>query len=307
VYHTSSGLMPERRVRKVDLSLAYTFSRYRSNIAATDGSGGDYSTLSVAEDYNRPHLRHFGSSGLDRTHQIAFTPTFELPRGPRISLIMLMASPLPLSVSIPQLDVGGVAGEIFRSDVTGDGTVGDLLPNTNIGSPGKYANNKLDGVITNYNRNIAGRLTPAGQDLVGAGLFSSLQMHTLGAYTPLISSCTPPTPSCGLPGRAAEETWLKTVDLRFSWPFALRERMKIEPNVAVFNVFNLANFGGPGGQLSGVLDGAPGTSLNNSTSPGVCGNSTGVCTSRLDRVLPGSGTYANGAPRQIEFGVRVTF
>ena len=307
LYHTSSGPMPLRRVRKVDLALSYTLSRYRSNIAARDGSGGDYSALSVAEDYNRPHLGHFGSSGLDRTHQVVFTPTFELPHGPQLSLITLLASPLPLSVYIPQMDGGGVAGEIFRSDITGDGTVGDLLPNTHIGSPGKYTSTKLDGVITNYNRNIAGRLTPAGQDLVGTGLFSALQMHTLGAYAPLISSCIPANPGCGLPGRPATETWLKTVDLRFSWPFALGERMKIEPNVAVFNAFNLANFGGPGGQLSGVLDGAPGTSLNNSTSPGVCGNNTGLCTSRLDRVLPGSGTYANGAPRQIEFGVRVTF
>jgi hypothetical protein len=218
-----------------------------------------------------------------------------------------MASPLPLSVYIPQTDGGGVPGEIFRSDITGDGTVGDLLPNTRIGSTGKYTNDKINNVITYYNRNYAGRITPAGQDLISAGLFSAQQLHTLGAYAPLISSCTPPTPGCGLPGRPATETWLKTVDLRFSWPFAFGEHMKIEPNFAVFNVFNLANFGGPGGQLSGILDGAPGTSLNNSSSPGVCGNSTAFCTSRLDRVLPGSGTYANGAPRQMEFGVRVTF
>ncbi len=307
VYHTSSGLMPQHRVRKVDLSLSYTLSRYRTNAAEPDGSGGDYSTLTIAQDYNRPHLGHFGSSGLDRTHQIAFTPTFELPRGPQLSLLAFMASPLPLSVYIPQEDGGGVPGEIFRSDITGDGTVGDLLPNTRIGSTGKYTNDKIDNVITYYNRNFAGRITPAGQDLISTGLFSAQQLHTLGAYAPLISSCTPPTPGCGLPGRPATETWLKTVDLRFSWPFAFGERMKIEPNFSVFNAFNLANFGGPGGQLSGILDGAPGTSLNNSSSPGVCGNSTAFCTSRLDRVLPGSGTYSNGAPRQMEFGVRVTF
>ena len=104
-----------------------------------------------------------------------------------------------------------------------------------------------------------------------------------------------------------KETWLKTVDLRLTWPFAVGDRFKVEPNFAVFNIFNLANFGGPGAQLGGILDGAPGTSLNNSSSPGVCGNSSAFCTSRLDRVLPGSGVYANGAPRQLEFGVRITF
>jgi hypothetical protein len=43
-------------------------------------------------------------------------------------MITHLASPLPLSAYVPQQDGGGVAGEIFRSDLTGDGTVGDLLP-----------------------------------------------------------------------------------------------------------------------------------------------------------------------------------
>jgi hypothetical protein len=30
-------------------------------------------------------------------------------------------------------------------------------------------------------------------------------------------------------------------------------------------------------------------------------------TQRLDRVLPGSGTYALGAPRQLQIGLRITF
>jgi len=306
-YHTSSAANPMRRVQKIDVGIAYTLSKYRTNIAAPDGSGGDYSTLNVAEDYNRPHLGHLGAAGMDRRHQLVFTPTVELPHGPRFSVITLLGSPLPLSVRIPQLDGGGVAGEIFRSDVTGDGTVGDLLTGTYIGSTGKYSSGKLNDAIVYYNQNVAGQLTPAGKALVAAGLFSLDQMQALGAYAPLISSCYPPTPSCGLPGHAAEATWLKTIDLRFSWPFSLGERVKLEPSFAVLNVFNFANFGGAGGQLSGVLDAAPGTSVNNSTSPGICGSSTTYCTSRLDRVLPGSGTYSIGAPRQMEFGVRVRF
>ena len=306
-YHTSSGVNPMRRVQKIDLALSYTLSRYRTNIAEPNGSGGDYSMLTVAQDYDRPHLGHFGSSGLDRTHQIVFTPTIETPRGLRISTILLVASPLPLSAYIPQLDGGGGAGEIFRSDVSGDGTVGDLVNGTFIGTTGKYTSDKVNQAIATYNRNMAGQLTPAGAVVASAGLFSAAQLHTLGAYAPLISSCNPPDPSCGLPGRPATETWLKTVDLRLTWPFAVGDRFKVEPNFAVFNIFNLANFGGPGAQLGGILDGAPGTSLNNSSSPGVCGNSSAFCTSRLDRVLPGSGVYANGAPRQLEFGVRITF
>jgi len=172
------------------------------------------------------------------------------------------------------------------------------LPNTTIGSTGKYSNLKLAQVITRYNQTYAGKLTPAGQALVNAGLFSQQQLLALGAYAPLIP---------GLPSHAAEATWLKTMDLHLSRPFHVGERVKMEPNVSVFNLFNWANFGGPGYQLSGVMNGAPGTSLNNASSGGYCGNTTAFCTARLDRILPGSGTYATGAPRQVEFGVRVTF
>jgi hypothetical protein len=289
---------PMRRVGRMDLAIAYAFSRYRSNLAEPNGSGGDYSLLNVAEDYNRPHLGHFGSSGLDRTHQLTFIPTAELAHGFRLAMIAHLASPLPLSVRVPQQDGGGVAGEIFRSDLTGDGTVGDLLPQTFIGSTGKYSTSKLTKVIQHYEATSAERLTPAGNSLVNSGLFTSDQLGKLRAFAPDIQ---------GLPGHYAQATWLKTVDLRLSRPFQVGERVRLDPSISVFNVFNFANFGGAGNQLSGVLNGAPGSSLNNASSAGFCGSSTTFCTSRLDRVLPGSGTYANGAPRQMEFGVRITF
>jgi hypothetical protein len=110
-----------------------------------------------------------------------------------------------------------------------------------------------------------------------------------------------------VPGNFAQAKWLRTVDLRLNWPFHIGERARLEPSVAIFNVFNIANFGGAGRQLNGVLDGAPGSSLNSASSPGACGNSTAFCTSRLDRILPGSGSYGLGAPRQIELGVKITF
>ena len=293
---------PSKRVGRLDIAIAYAFSRYRSNIAEPNGSGGDYSILNVAEDYNRPHLGHFGVAGLDRTHQLTFTPTAQLSHGLHVSMTAHLGSPLPLSAYIPQQDGGGVAGEIFHSDLTGDGTVGDLLPGF-LGSTGKYNTTKLTKAVDYYNSNFAGKLTPAGSALVNSGLFTGQQLISLGAYSPLIQSAQ----GQALPGHYAEQTWLKTMDIRFTRPFQVGERISVEPNVSVFNVFNWANFGGPGSQLSGVLNGAPGTSLNNASSAGYCGASTPLCSSRLDRVLPGSGTFANGAPRQMEFGVRVIF
>jgi len=298
-YHGVSGENPMRRLRRLEVAISYTLSRYSSNIAEPNGSGGDYSLMNVAEDYNRPHRGHWGASGMDRRHQFTFTPTADLPHGLQLTMIAHVASPLPLSAYLPQQDGGGVAGEIFRSDVTGDGTVGDLLPATFVGSTGKYSASNLTKAIAFYNSNYAGKLTPAGNDLLTSGLFSGQQLLALGAYSPLIQS---------LPGNAAQAIWLKTMDLRLNRPFQVGERVKLEPSVSVFNVFNWANFGGAGNQLSGVLNGAPGSSLNNSSSGGgYCGSSTTFCTSRLDRVLAGSGTYANGAPRQMEFGVRITF
>jgi hypothetical protein len=297
-YHVTTADNPWRDVKHLEVSIAYTLSRYRTNIAEPNGSGGDYSTLNPAEDYNKPHLGHWGASGLDRTHQLTFTPTADLAYKFRLSMIAHVASPLPLSAYIPQQDGGGVPGEIFRSDISGDGTVGDLLPSTIIGSTGKYSNSNLTKAIKYYDTNYAGQLTPAGNTLVNNQLFSALQLHQLGAYAPVIQP---------IPGRAAQATWLKTMDLRLSRPLQVTERVVLEPNISVFNVFNWANFGGPGGQLNGILDGAPGTSLNNATSGGYCGPSNNLCTQRLDRVLPGSGTFAYGAPRQLEFGLRVNF
>ena len=289
---------PTKRVQRMDIAIAYAWSRYRTNIAEPNGNGGDYSIMNVAGDYNRPHVQHWGSSGLDRTHQLTFIPTAELPHGLRLSMIAHLASPLPLSAYVPQQDGGGVAGEIFRSDISGDGTVGDLLPATYIGSTGKYSTSNLTKAIAFYNTHFGGKLTPAGAALANSGLFTGTQLVLLDAYSPVIQ---------GLPDHSAEATWLKTIDLRLSWPFRLGERVKLEPNASFFNVFNFANFGGAGNQLSGVLNGAPGSSVNNASSAGYCGSSTTFCTSRLDRVLAGSGTYANGAPRQMEFGVRITF
>ncbi|MGZ4835928.1 MAG: outer membrane beta-barrel protein, partial [Terriglobales bacterium] len=296
--YKTSIVNPAKRVQRMDIAIAYAWSRYRTNLAEPNGSGGDYSIMNVAEDYNRPHLQHWGASGLDRTHQLTFIPTAQLPRGLRLSMIAHLASPLPLSAYVPQQDGGGVPGEIFHSDISGDGTVGDLLPATYIGSTGKYSTSDVTKAIAFYNTHFGGKLTPAGAALANSGLFTGTQLVLLGAYSPVIQ---------GPPGHSAEATWLKTIDLRLSWPFRVGERVKLEPSASFFNVFNFANFGGAGNQLSGVLNGAPGSSLNNASSPGYCGSSTAFCTSRLDRVLAGSGTYANGAPRQMEFGIRITF
>ena len=101
-----------------------------------------------------------------------------------------------------------MAGEIFRSDLTGDGTVGDLLPETHIGSTGKYSTSSLTQVIQHYDSTYAGQLTPAGNALMLSHLFSEDQLLALDAYAPTIQG------GQGLPLHFAQATWLKTMDLR---------------------------------------------------------------------------------------------
>jgi hypothetical protein len=61
-------------------------------------------------------------------------------------------------------------------------------------------------------------------------------------------------------------------------------------------MFNFANFDLPGASLNGLLTGAAGE-INGTTYVG----------HNVDRVGVGTGVDALGAPRQIEFGLRLTF
>src|SRR5262249_55419467 len=131
-----------------------------------------------------------------------------------------------------------------------------------------------------------GQLTPAGKALISSGLFTSAQLTSLGAVTPTLDA-PPSNQSLG---------WLKTFDLRLSYPRKLGGTFTIEPSVSMFNAFNMANFDAPGNALNGSLNSGPG-SINGSTS----------ADHARTRVLPGSGVFNLGSPRVVEFGMKLTF
>jgi Carboxypeptidase regulatory-like domain len=299
---------PFRGVSQMNLVVSYAYSRLDSNYPYTVNPGsqvsGDQDFLNPAVDWDHPN-RYFGPAAQDRTHQLSFGPIFQLAhRGPLVSFIGHIDSPLPLTLVLPQVGGGGTPGEIFRTDVTGDGTVGypageggDIVPGSNVGSFGRSISpSGLNGFINNYNSKSANQLTPAGQALVTANVFTQSQLSALGAVTPTIADAPPGNVGMG---------WLRSVDFRFAWPIKLRERFTIEPSVTAFNILNFANFDSSVNSLSGILQASPGTSVNN-----VTGFSTncpsGTCRGG-DRLGPGSGTFALGAPRQIEFGLKVAF
>ena len=203
---------------------------------------------------------------------------------------MHVYSPLAISLALP----GAGAGGIFISDVTGDGSgdgsgvypIGDLLPGTKIGAFGRdVSGSGLAALITNYNNTQAGQPTPAGKVLINSGLFSLAELQKLGGVQQALQL---PTQQPGL-------GWLRTVDLRLSYPRKIGEYFTIEPSVALFNSFNFANFDLPGNTLNGNLGGT-GASLNSAT---VKNGST--------RVLPGSGVFNLGSPRVVEWGMKLTF
>jgi hypothetical protein len=279
---------PMPGVKHLNLIASYTLSRF-------DSQAQDQDFVNNAADFNNP-LRFFGPSGLDRTHQVSVGAMMDLPGATRFALTTHWDTAAPLTLTLPQ---SGNPGEIFLTDVTGDGTVGDPVPGSNTGSFGRSIKaSQLNNFINSYNSTTAGKLTPAGQALVSANLFTAAQLTSLGAVTPTLALAP-----AGQVGVAP----IFTFDAHVSWELrlnrvlhALPERVILEPEIALFNVFNYQNHDPFGNELSGVLNGAVGTA-NGTTAHGPLG--------RSNLVTPGSSSGVNwyAVPRQAEFGVKLKF
>jgi hypothetical protein len=211
-------------------------------------------------------------------------------------------SPLSTFLVVPATTLG--AGEIFRTDFTGDGTTQDVVPGTHVGSFGRGINaSNINRVLTNYNNTTALQLTPAGQLLVQNGLFTSAQLGVgdslcyNNANNLLVNSLcavAPPVPLA--PPGQVNLSWLRALDLKMAWSYSIREGLTLQPSAGFYNLFNFSNFDLPGMALNGLLTGGAGQ-VNGTTRIG----------HNVDRVGVGTGVYSLGAPRQLEFGLRLTF
>ena len=280
---------PAPGIRHMSLIASYTLSRFES--AAGTGAG-DQDFVNNAADWNNP-LQFYGPTSLDRTHLVSAGAVIDFPAATRLGLTAHYGSAFPLTLLLPQ---SGAPGEIFLSDVTGDGTVGDVVPGSNIGSFGRGIKaGNINNFITNYNNTAAGQLTPAGQALVTAGLFTQAQLQALGGVTPTLALA---------PNGQVGVSPLFTFDMHVSWELhmsrllhALPERVVLEPQIALYNVFNFHNYDPFGNPLVGTLTGQPGTA--NGTTRG----------DRANLITPGAASGVNwyAVPRQAEFGVKLTF
>lgn len=269
---------PFHGIRHSAFQFAYSLSRFEN--AGT----GDQDFITNAVDNANP-LQFFGPSSLDRKNQFSFGGTFDLPLHFKLSTIAHFYSPLPLTLTVP-FQTG--TGEIFQTDFTGDGTGGDILPGTNVGSFARSVTpGNLNNVIGKYNSSVAGQATPAGGVLISNGLFTLSQLQQLGGVAPSL-----------LPAPAGQVNmdWLRAFDVKLAWDYKVKEWLTIEPTFAAYNVLNFANFNSPTSEMSGTLDGSVGSA-----------NGTTYANQDPQRVGLGTGTFAFGAPRIVEFGLRLQF
>lgn len=257
--------------RNVTTNISYALSRFNS-------SAVDQDFLSAAINNDVP-TQYYGPAGEDRLHQLGVGLIMQLPFHFELATSSYFRTNGPSNVS---LSPNGTNADIFTSDLNGDGTTGDPLPGTNRGSFDRsFGVAGLNKLIAKYNATYAGMLTPAGQALVDAGLFTSAQLTALGAVAQSVDP---------VPANEKNNPLFYTTDVRLSWNWKFKERLSIQPSADCFNIFNKTNTQGP---LSGVLSGAPGT---------ISGT-----TAYFTRVSAGSGSFSSGQPRAFQFGIRVTF
>jgi Carboxypeptidase regulatory-like domain len=276
-----------------NIQISYTLSRSVNPIGGTNAADQFFNSLPY--DFDNPN-EYMGRSNLDHTNELSFGGSAALKYGLRTAIIAHFNSAQATSLTLD--NSSGASGEIFRSDVTGDGTTGDIVPGT---LPGYYMHQvkgaSLNKLINNYNTTRAGQATPAGQALITAGLFTQSQLYALNGVQQQIATA----PSTPLNNAA-----LRALDMNFSYPITLgrfREGLSLEPGIALYNVFNMSNFGSLGGQLANVADagGTVGSVNNFLNGPNNMAVENGL------RVQRGSGTYDLGAPRSTEFQLKLNF
>jgi len=284
---------PTRFIRNLNATVSYSLSRYKA--PAVDG---DF--INTAPDQRNPG-QFSGANGLDRTHQLSAGVTMDMPFGVRVNMITHWYSALPQDIYYNSL---GNPEDVFQFDYLGDGqaTVNQPVPGSNVGSFGRDIKaGDLNKFLQTLSSQFGNKLTPAGQTLVAAGLFTQAQLVSLCAVTPSLTGTAGCGPKFDLAptGQVGNDAFF-TFDLRLGWSIKpLRhkfERLTFEPQVAFFNLFNRQNYNGPDNLLHATLDGSTG-SINNTTRTTRSGNLIGL----------GSGVFGLGTPRSLEFGFKVNF
>jgi hypothetical protein len=275
-----------------NLQVSYSLSRIVSNLNSSDEffTSGSY-------DKDNPN-QFIGRNSLDRKHQLSFGGSATIKYGARIGLIGHFASALATTMA---LDSGIGNGALFQTDITGDGTTGDVAPGS---LPGdymhRYNGSSLNSYINTFNGSYAGKATPAGQAVITSGLMSLSQLTALKGVIQPISA---------MPQNIAPNNpTFRSMDANISYPISLRrfrEGLNLEPGIAFYNVGNFSNFG----TYTGTLQNTTTAGLVNSGSGGnrYINGTNSFAVNSTSRTSRGAGVFAQGAPRATEFSLKVNF
>ncbi len=288
---------PVRGIETANLQVSYSLSSIVSDVSSTGNQGntGDQFFNNPAYDNDNP-AAFLGPNGLDHKNELSLGGSFTFKYGPQLGLTGHFFSAPPTNLSLD--NTAGNTAQIFTTDVTGDGTTGDLVPGTRPGSYMRdYKGSTLNNLINNYNAKNANQPTPAGQALITAGLFTKQQLQALGGVQQQIATA---------PGNAINTPAFRQVDATVSYPIRLyrfHEGMSVEPAVAMYNVANLSNFSHFNGILAntGTAGGAIGTAPNFLNGP------NNFVVQDSNRTQRGSGTFDAGGPRTTEFRLTLNF
>jgi Carboxypeptidase regulatory-like domain len=279
-----------------NFQVSYNFSRIVT--ATRTGNPGDQFFASATPFNNDDPNRYIGRSPLDQSNQLSFGGSFVIKYGLNVSAIGHFFSATPQSLTLDTLS--GTTGQIFQTDLDGDGTTGDLVPGT---IPGSYEHQikgaGLNKLISNYNATFAGQPTPAGNALITAGLFTQQQLIALQG----VQQALAPAPNNPLNNAA-----LRTFDLSANYPIRfnrLHEGLSLVPGVAVYNVFNMSNFN----PITSIPGTATGELLNagDAGQQGFYNGPNDQATLNSARIVRNSGTFDQGGPRTTEFQLKLNF
>jgi hypothetical protein len=270
-------------VHGVDYTISYALSRAE----ATSGSGRQEFITNTTTN-NVRYNNDFGPTGNDRTHLFGAGLIIGTIGGFNLNPTIRFGSAPPVTLSLPST-AGFGANNMFTTDINGDGGTGtaprgDILPGTKVGDLGSHIGSfqELNRIISQFNTSYANTLTPFGQRLLQAGIFSEAQLKSLGAFVRPIA-LVPENNPWPFQGRF-------NTDLRVTRPISITERIRIEPYLEVFNLFNNTPKGTYGGLNPAVFG-----NLNFPYSSADIGD--------LDAQV--RGLLQN--PRQFQFGIRGIF
>lgn len=292
---------PVPGITSSNLQISYTLSRIVTSVGG--GTQDQFFAGARAVDNDNPNAI-MGRNSIDHSNELSLGGSLGVKYGLQVAFIGHFYSAPPTTL---RLDTGGTsAGQIFQTDLDGDGQTGDLLPGT---LPGSYMHSVkgagLNKLISRYNAQSAGQLTPAGQALVNAGLFTQQQLSALNAVQQPL----------GLGSNNPLNTpMFRDFGLNASYPIKLgkfHEGLTITPGVAMYNVFNMGNFGGYSGTVLNAADDSPASQAAGLTQGYLNGNNTtapgGAPVLNSYRVQRGSGTFDAGGPRSTEFQLKIAF